>query len=138
MHGDVDFGDLQPGHPLDSLDDMAADPRGEVGDGDAVVGHDVQIDRCLLLAHLHRHPLGVVGARTGNTLPQRPDRARGTTTHGVHTVHIAGGDPRDLGDHGVGDGGVTQRTHQRRGLTPRRHIFGHRRLSAGHQNLLSR
>ena len=42
---DVDRGDAQPGQALDLVADLRADRRGDLGEVEAVLDHDVEVDR---------------------------------------------------------------------------------------------
>jgi hypothetical protein len=50
---EVDLGDLESGHALDRRDDVAPDGLGQVGDRDAVVGDQVQVDGGLALPGMY-------------------------------------------------------------------------------------
>ena len=94
IHVDVDLDDVQAGHALDSLLDVALDAPAEISDADAVFHDDVQVDRGLGLAHLDADTLG--DARAGaarNPLPDHAEGAAGRRAHGVHAADLAAGDP---------------------------------------------
>src|SRR4051794_28037938 len=104
VDADVDLGDLETRHPLDRGDDIAADGLGEVGDGDAVLDDDVEVDRCLTLAHLDADALGDVGA-TGarDALAECAEGAGAARAEVVDPVHLAGSDAGDLAHHAISD-----------------------------------
>src|SRR4051794_26133540 len=113
VDADVDLGDLEAGHPLDRGDDVATDRLGEVGDGDAVLDDDVEVDRRLALAHLDGDALGDVraaGAR--DALAKGAEGAGAAGAEVVHPVHLTGGDAGDLADDAVGDRGLALGGHQ--------------------------
>ena len=79
--------------------------RGHVGDRDAVVDDDLQVERRLHLADLG---LDAAGDRTGRRrAPGRaPRRSTGeAAAHGVDADHVPGRQSGDLLHHAVGDGG---------------------------------
>ena len=113
MDGHVDFGDLQPRHPLHRHDDVFADGVGELVDGHAELGDDGHVDRGLELADFDGDALRHVDACAGDPLAHRADESGAAPAERMHARHFPGGEARYLGHHDVLDDGAAARLGRR-------------------------
>src|SRR5437588_10768199 len=96
---------MQACHPLDRLLDVALDAAAQLGDADAVLDHDVQVDGGFGLADLDPDALCHVRAcAAGNALADRAERAGTAGAHRVHPGDFPAGLAGDLLYHVLGDG----------------------------------
>src|SRR5215210_764820 len=93
----------QPHQALHPVGHVAAHGLGELWYRLAVLGRQRQVEGGLLLAHLHRDPLGLASAATARD--GTDDAAHGLGAAAAHpdTVDLLGGDSSDLRDHAVRD-----------------------------------
>src|ERR1700722_4518459 len=102
---DVDLDDVQARHALHGLLDVALDAPAQVGDADAVLHDDVQVNGRLGLADLDPDTLSDIRPRaSGGPLPDRAERAAGRDAHGMHAADFPAGDAGDLLDDALGHG----------------------------------
>src|SRR5919112_1572081 len=95
----------KPHQALHPVGHVAAHGLGELGYRLAILGRQRQVEGGLLLAHLHRDPLGLASAATARD--GADDAAYGLGAAAAHpdTVDLLGGDTGDLRDHAVRDAG---------------------------------
>src|SRR5215217_3452106 len=102
----VDLGYAKANQALHPVGYVAPHGLGELGYRFAVLGRQRQVDGCLLLAHLHRDPLGLAAA-SATTRDATEEAAHGLGAAAAHpdAVDLLGRDPGDLRYHAVRDAG---------------------------------
>ena len=98
----VDLGHHQPRDPLDPTRHVLTNLLRQLRDRLAVLNHDRQINRRLLLTDLDRHTLRALIADP-DPLRQRTDRPRSATTQLIHPTNLTRRDTRNLRDHRISD-----------------------------------
>src|ERR687889_2621403 len=99
----VDLGHAEANQALHPVGHVAPHGLGELGYRLAVLGRQRQVDGGLLLADLHRDPLGLASAATARDAAE--DAAHGLGAAAAHpdAVDLLRRDPGDLRDHAVRD-----------------------------------
>src|ERR1700694_2614348 len=100
---DVDLGHLEAGHALDAIDHVAAHGLCPLDDALTVVGHEVQVDGRLPLAHLHADALsGLVHTLLSRHLrAQASHRPSEPFAHLMDARDLSSRQGRDLGDYAI-------------------------------------
>ena len=95
---DVDLNNLEAGHPLHRLLDVALDAVREVGDADPVFDDDVEVDGSLRFADLHAYAASDVRVteRPGDDFSDRAEGTARVAAHRMDAADLPAGDPCDL------------------------------------------
>src|SRR5215211_520834 len=102
----VDLRYVKADQALHPVGHVAPHGLGELGYRFAVLGRQRQVDGGLLLAHLHRDPLGLApAAATARDATEEAAHALGAATAHPDAVDLLGSDPGDLRYHAVRDAG---------------------------------
>ena len=96
MDGDVDLGHLEAGHPLDGVDDVAADGGGQVGDtgsmdfsGDVVRVLDTKKENDLVIHVVGHLPHRIEDPTVHCTVDQRKRHLTENNHSATHLLHAA-------------------------------------------------
>src|SRR5215213_5169902 len=102
----VDLGHAEAYQALHPVGHVAPDGLGELGYRLAVLGRQRQVYGGLLLANLHRDPLGLAtaGPAAGNSVENAANGLRGAAAH-PDALDLLGSEPGDLRDNAVRDAG---------------------------------
>src|SRR5215216_1094595 len=102
----IDLGYAKANQALHPVGHVAPHGLGELGYRFSVLGRQRQVYGGLLLAHLHRDPLGLAtaGPAAGNGVENAANGLRGAAAH-PDALDLLGSDPGDLRDNAVRDAG---------------------------------
>src|SRR5215217_426997 len=99
----VDLRYVKADQALHPVGHVAPHGLGELGYRFAVLGRQRQVDGGLLLAHLHRDPLGLAPAATARDATEEAAHGLGTAAAHPDAVDLLGRDSGDLRDNAVRD-----------------------------------